>query len=195
MVKYLWLCGLIVMVAACQTSSHSKETIDSASKDSVTRFYPFPQYLQQQLAFVDTTPFAIIRIEKINGTTADSGLVNKQVFMQAMLPFTAIDPNTNELKDQYEESSFQDLSLEAVTFMIVAKDSTLPLQEATVLLNPETKKVKRVMQKKIIASADSTVTQQLLWIHNQRCQIAEIISKKDGSQYTRSIAYVWDAPL
>lgn len=195
MAKYLWLCGFIAVMAACQTAPHSIEDTPGTTKDSVTRFYPFPQYLQDQIAYVDSTPFAIIRIVKINGITSDSGLVDKQTFKQNVMPFATVDPNSNALKHKYEESSFQDLSLEAVTFMIVAKDSSLPLQEATVLLHPETKKVKRLMQKKIIGSADSTITQQLLWIHNQRCQIAEIISKKDGSQYTRSVAFIWDAPF
>ena len=195
MMRFLCFVCLTVIMASCQTTPHKEEASKDVSKDSVARFYPFPQYLQDQISYVDTTPFAIIRILKTDGTTTDSGLVDKSVFRQATMPFAAIDPNSNSLKDKYEESSFQDLSLEAVTFMIVAKDTTLPLQEATVLLHPETKRVKRVMQRKVIDAADSTISQQLLWIHNQRCQIAEIISKKDGTQYTRSIAYVWDAPL
>lgn len=195
MVKYLISWCVLLTFAACQTATPSKNEAAGKSVDSVARFYPFPQYLQEQIAYVDTTPFAIIRIVKTNGQTTDSGLVDKQIFRQSVLPFASIDPNNNALKDQYEESSFQDLTLEAVTFMIVAKDPGLPLQEATVLLHPETKRVKRVMQKKIVSTADSSVTQQLLWIHNQRCQISEIITRKDGTQYTRSIAYVWDAPL
>lgn len=195
MVRFLCFVCLLVIMASCQTTPHKEEALNDASKDSIARFYPFPQYLQDQISYVDTTPFAIVRIVKTDGITTDSGLVDKPAFKQATMSFASIDPNTNSLKDKYEESSFQDLSLEAVTFMIVAKDTTLPLQEATVLLHPETKRVKRVMQKKVIDAGDSTITQQLLWIHNQRCQIAEIISKKDGSQYTRSITYVWDAPL
>jgi hypothetical protein len=195
MIRFLCIVCLTVIMASCQTTPPKEEPLNNDSKDSVAPFYPFPQYLQDQISYVDTTPFAIIRIVKKDGITIDSGLVEKPAFKEATLPFASIDPNSNALKDKYEESSFQDLSLEAITFMIVARDTTLPLQEATVLLHPETKRVKRVMQKKVISAADSTITQQLLWIHNQRCQIAEIISKKDGTQYTRSISYVWDEPM
>ncbi|MCU0395440.1 MAG: hypothetical protein MUF29_06000 [Chitinophagaceae bacterium] len=179
---------------ACQPadSGDADAAGNKPATDSATRLYPFPQYLQGQISYVDSMPLPIWRIEKMEGRLIDSSLVSKEAFKAAVLPFTQPDPNSLALKGKYQETSFQDLSLEAITFSITSTDPDLELQQADILIHPETQRVKHVMQKRIRQEADSTVVQQLLWIHNLRCQISEIIQKADGKQYVRSISYVWD---
>lgn len=189
---------ILLLLAAGWMSCQPADSNDAAAAgttsapDSATTFYPFPQYLQDQISYVDSMPLPIWRIEKREGRLIDSGLVSKEAFKAAVLPFTRPDPNSLAWKGKYLETSFQDLSLEAVTFSITATDPDLELQQADILIHPETQRVKHVMQKRILQEGDSTVVQQLLWIHNLRCQISEIIQKADGKQYARSISYVWD---
>jgi protein-disulfide isomerase len=174
-------------------SNYSESSEDSAA--SKEPLYPFPQYLSGQVAYVDSTPIAVEKIVKINGVTTDSGYIDKAAFKTAMNDFTSIDPNTYALRSQYKEISFQDLSIPSLTFSITTKDETLPLQQADILLNPDTKRVKHVVLNFIDSNGDSTVTKRVLWDHNMKCQIMESIELANGKQYTRITQYIWDKPF
>jgi len=140
-------------------------------------------------------PLAVEKIVKLNGVTIDSNYIDKAAFKAAIATFISIDPNTIELRSRYKEISFQDLTIPALTFSITSKDATLPLQQADILLNPDTKKVKHVVLNIITALGDSTVTKRILWDHNMKCQIMESIEHSSGKQYTRITQYIWDKPF
>lgn len=199
--KFLLLFSSALFLLSCGDSTQSGKssaTLSEESEDSADLkepLYPFPQYLSGQVAYVDSTPIAVEKIVKLNGVTTDSGYIDKAAFKAAMNAYTAIDPNTYALRSQYKEVSFQDLSIPSLTFSITSKDATLPLQQADILLNPDTKRVKHVVLNFITAAGDSTVTKRVLWDHNMKCQIVESIEFSNGKQYTRITQYIWDKPF
>jgi hypothetical protein len=198
---FLLLFSSTLLLISCGNATQSDEAstnLADASDDTAESkepLYPFTQYLSGQVAYVDSTPIAIEKIVKLNGVTTDSGYIDKAAFKTAMNVFTSIDPNTYALRSQYKEVSFQDLSIPSLTFSITSKDASLPLQQADILLNPETKRVKHVVLNFITTAGDSTVTKRLLWDHNMKCQIMESIEFGDGKQYTRITQYIWDKPF
>jgi hypothetical protein len=181
-----------LFLIGCQ-QNQSKVAAEQNTNDS--NFYPFPQYIMDEISYVDSMPLAIERVVKINGITTDSGFIDKQAFKKEMEPFIAIDPNTSANKASFTETSFNDLSLNAITFSITSQNEDMALQQADILLNAETRQVKNVILKYQYATADSSVQQHLLWKHHMKCQLSELIQHKNGAQYTRTTQYQWDAPL
>ena len=176
---------------AADTSVAASQQTDSLFDGN---FYPFPQYIMGQLEYVDTMPLAVAMIKTVNGKTVDSGYVDKKLFREAVLPFLQEDPNLAEWKNGFKESSFEDLSLNAITFTISATQPNSSLRQADVLLNPLTKKVKTVNIRKIRNNGDSSIFQNLLWTHNYRSQLVEDITLKNGTHQQMITQFIWDIP-
>jgi len=165
------------------------------SADPNMPFYPFRDYINNQIAYVDTTPFGIEKRIEINGRITDSGFITKEAFKLMANSFLEIDPNNPDLKPNYTENSFTDLSTNRITFSISTKNGNLPLQNADVMLNADNQQVKNVYLRKLLISPDSNVLQHLVWVDKMHFQISETITRKDQLSYTRVTRVVWDKPL
>ncbi len=157
--------------------------------------YPFIDYIRGQIAYVDSTPFGIEKIVSLNGKTIDSGFISKGLFKKEARPFLEVNPNEASLKKLYKENSFSDLTIGRVTFSITAKDASLKLQQADILVNPQNDLVKNVILRKQLTYPDSTVMQTLLWTDKMQFQVSETISSKNKESYSRVTKIVWDKPL
>ncbi len=195
MYKIILAASLAVVFVSCKNNSESNEGKQVEGVTKPEPFYPFPQYLKEQVAYVDSMPLAVQMVVAVDGKTVDSGFIKKDDFKNRVTPFFAIDPNDEKWKEKYEENSFQDLTLNTITFSISTKDPDIELQQADVLLNPENKKVKDVMLKRNIVNADSSIMQNVLWVHNMKCQVSESISTSKGHNYTKVTNYIWDRPI
>jgi hypothetical protein len=166
--------------------------IDSASKEPL---YPYPQYIQDQIAYVDSMPLGIEMKVFENGKMVDSTYINRDQFKELAKSFQQPDLNMASLRPRYEEKSYQDLTIDAVTFSITAKDPDLDVQQVDILLNPKTKKVKNIIIKKQEKTAAGIEQKNMLWVHNMNFQISSSISHDDGRTTDKVIKVVWDRPL
>jgi hypothetical protein len=187
-----------ILVLCCCTGPNSQGTAAEAAmaEDSAALrepLYPFAQYLAQQIAYVDSTPFAIERITHVDGQLVDSGLTTHDIFTEIAAPLATIDVNSASLRPFYRETSFNDLTLDALTFNIATQKADLPLQEATVLLQPESKAVKNVMLRINRREGDSLVTQRVLWVHNKNFTISRTVDF-GNRRYTKTTKIIWDRP-
>jgi hypothetical protein len=158
-------------------------------------FYPFIDYIQTQIAYIDTTPFALEKIMYINGKMIDSGFVTKAAFKQLAQTFIDIDPNHSSIKPKYKETSIQDLTLNRIAFSITASNDSMPLQQADVLVNPDNEKVKTVVLRRRLEAGDSIVFQHLVWVDNRYLQISETINPGNKEEYVRVTKLIWDRDL
>jgi hypothetical protein len=165
------------------------------TQNSNEPFYPFIDYINNQLAYIDSTPFGIEKILTINGKTIDSTYISKSELKKLAQQFILINPDDPSLKPYYLESSFNDLTLNRLTFSITAQNAALPLQQADILLNPENQMVKNVVLRKQVNYGDSSSMQHLVWVDKMHFQISETITKKDNNTFNRVTRVVWDKPL
>lgn len=187
---------MLLLLTACSNTDTAPEqeasTIDSTASQPL---YPFAQYLHNELAYLDSMPLAVEKTVRQNGKTVDSLIIDKASFHSAVAFFTSIDPNKNELRSQYTETSFNDLSTESITFSISTNNPTLPLQQADILLHPATQQVKSLALTIEQPYTDSSISTKVLWKHHMKCQLAQTIQYKDGRSINRITEYVWDKPF
>jgi hypothetical protein len=163
--------------------------------NSTEPVYPFLDYVRDQLAMIDTIPYAIERVVTLNGITTDSIYVSKDVLKRDAQAFLEVDPNATNHRSNYIETSFNDLTLGLVTFSISAKSPEQTLQQADILVNPDNNRVKNLILRKQFAHADSSVQQMLLWKDKMNFQISEVITKSNNASYNRVLKVIWDKPL
>lgn len=190
--KYIYVSLLTALsLGSCSTNSFEKKK-DASHAEAL---YPFPQYIQSQIAYVDSVPLALEMTVQVEGVTTDSSFISREVFKRLAAEFTNPDPNERSLRPEYEESSFNDLSLNSITFSITTKNTRLPLQQADVLLNPDSKQVRYLVLKKQATTNEGLVTSSLLWRHNMNFQIVSSTVTADGKEHSKLVRVVWDKPL
>ena len=180
------------LFGACRQKSQSSTL--SEAKDSTTKesLYPYPQYIQSQIAYLDTVPLGLEMVVYENGIKTDSNFISREKFKELSKEFMEPDPNKKELRNQYEESSFNDLSLNTITFSIVCKNPANDLRQADILLNPDTKQVKYLVIKKQKKIGNSEETKSLMWVHNRNFQISTSLINDQGLENKKVVKVVWD---
>lgn len=194
--RTLFLLSGFLWLFACKQKPENTTFNKPSAEDSTSKepLYPYPQYIKEQILYVDSALLAIEMHTYENGVRTDSTLISREKFHELAAEFMTPDLNTTELRPLYGEKSFQDLTIKSITFSISAKDASLPLQQADILLNPDTKKVKTLIIKKHLESADSTESRTLLWVNNMNFQIISSVSKKNGNPVDRVVKVIWDKP-
>jgi hypothetical protein len=192
------ICSFVL--SGCSSNETSSETTELRIAEEDTTgssepLYPYVEYIQDQIAYVDSTPFGIEKIVSINGITIDSGFIQKDIFLKEAQAFLEVNPNDSSHKKLYKETSFSDLTIDRVTFSISAKEDSLILQQADILVSPKNDAVKNVILRKQFTHPDSTVTQTLLWTDKMQFQVSENINPQHKKPYTRVTKIVWDKPL
>ena len=184
------------LFGACRQKSQSSNL--SEAKDSTTAkesLYPYPQYIQSQIAYLDTVPLGLEMVVYENGIKTDSNFISRDKFKELSKEFMEPDPNKKELRNQFEESSFNDLSLNTITFSIVCKNPANDLRQADILLNPDTKQVKYLVIKKQKKIGNSEETKSLMWVHNRNFQISTSLINDQGLENKKVVKVVWDNPI
>ena len=169
--------------------------VDGDTGQNNQPFYPFIDYLENQIQYIDTTPIALEQTVTTDGGKSEPVFIEKAAFKKFMQPFLAINPELKALKPFYREKSFVDYTIKKLTFSIEAVADSLPLRQADIHLNPENEKVTNIVLNFIRNYPDSTVVQYLVWEHNMNCQLSEQITTPQGKVYSRVTSIVWDKPL
>ncbi|MES2646899.1 MAG: hypothetical protein V4717_08505 [Bacteroidota bacterium] len=189
---------LLFLFFACKdqnpatTLASDNDTSNVASKESL---YPYPQYIQAQINRLDSVQLGIEKVVYENGVKKDSGFISREEFRQIATAFMVPDLNETKWRNEYEETSFRDLSLNTITFTIAAKNEKLPVQKADVLLNPDTQEVKYVMIKKEEKKDGYFESSNLMWVNNMNFQIVTSRTGTDGKELKKLVKVTWDKPI
>jgi hypothetical protein len=184
----------------CKNQKQSKaeeEYVINLPEDSLGSepFYPYIDYLNNQLAYIKATPLSVDKKVTIDGKVISETFISREEVAELAQPFLEINPEIKDLKPFYRENSFADMSIQKLTFIITATRDDLPLLQADILVNPDNEVVKNIVLKKQFSQGDSSVMQYLLWEHKMYLQISETIQKKNGNTYTRVTKVTWDRTM
>jgi hypothetical protein len=193
--KYFLLVGLCLYLFACNTGSQSEPGTLTDTASNAEPFYPITQYIQEQLAYVDTMPLAIEKQTFVNSVQVDSMIIDRPAFHQLAADFLYPDLNDAGEKKNYRESKFQDLTINTLTFSYNALRPDAELQQKDILLDPETQKVKNVLFRKVLQHGDTVITMNGIWKHNYNFQINYILEPKNGPMQTKQVKVIWDRPI
>jgi hypothetical protein len=192
--------SLLLVASTALFSCKSKPTTsDKPIQDSIALsdepYYPISQYIEGQIAYVDSTPLAIEKHTYVNNKQVDSIIIDRPTFKSLATDFIQPDMNDPKIKPHYKETKFNDLTINTLTFSYNATDPNQELQQRDILLDPETQKVKTVLFRKIKQQGDTTITINGLWKHNMNFQLSYIIEPKNGPMQTKQVKVIWDKPF
>jgi len=189
---------LLIALASCRNQDSNPNESDTLSRGESIKnqpFYPMTQYIEDQIAYVDTTPLAIEKITFINNKKVDSVIIDRLAFRVLAAEFLKPDLNDKRIKPLYTESIYQDLTINSITFNYTTKDRSQELQQADILLNPENNRVKSIIFRKNRMAGDTAISINGLWKHNMNFQLNYSIRQANGTSETKQIKVIWDRPV
>ncbi|TKK71781.1 hypothetical protein FC093_01820 [Ilyomonas limi] len=170
--------------------NNNKKTNAEPAADS-TVYYPINNYIRQQIKQVDTTPYYVYRVLVMDGKK-DSTTISRPVFDSLTKQFLLPELEEDALKKNFTESVYGDQSTNSITLTYTPKDSNTTVQNAMVLLDPNSQDIKWIFINTLQNKGDSTVIQKIGWKGGTSCYLNRSASYADGKKNEMQLNIVWN---
>lgn len=190
MKKICCLIAFVILIAsACKNKSGSsgEQNRDNATEE----YYPVSSYIQSQVKKLDSLPLGIIKYTTV-GNKTDTAVVDKKDFASIAAYFSSPDITVPGFKNQFDEASFIDASIGTIALTYTAKNDTITLRKADVLLKQEDSRVRTIYIEKKKPVTEGTLIQKMLWTTDRNVQITTIEQSKEAPEKVTIEKYVWD---
>jgi hypothetical protein len=195
MKQFLILAIPVFLISACHSKQPETKAGDTAQPDTVKKNYlPVADYLNAEIAAVDSFPLRIMRYHVENGKT-DSGIITTSVFDQIAREFLLPGLDSSHFEKSFEENSFVDRSTNLVSFTYSTKDTGYGLKRVDVLLSPGAgvDRLNSIYMEAIGGNKDSTLISKLSWKAGRNFRILHIQKPGNGPETTSQTLVVWDS--
>ena len=195
MKKFCFITISIIICYSCSNNNQQSTQSPGNSSEKPDSFFPVTSFIKGQMHTLDSLPVTPLQLTSIKGRT-DSSWISKDKLSEFYSPFLTPVINQTNLTKYFKESSFNDQTLNAVTFTydpISKLPDSISLRHWDVYVHPETGNVTKVYIVKQIKMGDQMVTQQLTWQSNKMAKISTILNKPDGSMVLeKEVVLIWD---
>ncbi len=183
----LCICLFILLGTACHSNPDKTKAV--LPKADTGTYYPIADFFREQMEYVDLRNFSIKYSHTIN-SKKDSAMLSKEEFLKWGNLFLEKSQLFGRNKQLFKESVFQDLSTQSITLNYIPVDHQVDgIQHIDVLLDEDTKKVKRVIIKIITNTADTSITEQYNWSAYKGLQLTRF--KTAGNNYSAAdVVYI-----
>ena len=149
-------------------------------------------YLKGQLKYIDTVPFAFLKVVQQDSIYTDSQFISKEQVKAIVQPFLVKELEKKNFEENFNEISFADATIETVTITYEAVNEKLPVSRVDIYVNPEKERISQLYLVRHESKGDSVVTQQLLWKHNKSFVLITSTTKKDQPEKIVTEKIIWD---
>lgn len=177
---FAWL----MMAAGCK--SKKNETLD---------YIDVTAYMKGQLKYIDTVPFAFLKVVLKDSISTDSQYITKEQVNQIVKEFLVKDLEKGRFEKKFKESSFADATIHSITLNYESTDKDCPVSRVDVYVDPEKERISQVYFVRSKENSDSSFAQQLLWKHNKSFLLITSVTKKSEPEKTITEKIIWDDRL
>ncbi len=194
--KHLLFCCLsAALLFACKSGS-DKTAAGATAADTSTvakNYFPVLDFLQSEIAYVDSFPLKIMKYTVINGKT-DSLQITSAIFKQ--LANASLPPGLDSasLEKKFRENSFMDQTTGKLTFTYSTKDTANGLKRVDVLASPDMgfDKVKSIYLESTGKDGDMGVTEKIFWKTRESFTVIRVYQPQNQPSYNTQLKLTWD---
>ncbi len=184
MIKYmsgiLFVLISLTYISCKRTKKEPKDYIDVSS------------YLKGQLRYIDTIPFAFLKVVQKDSIYTDSQYITKEQVKDIANQFLVEELEKKNFENNFHETSFADATIHTITITYEATNKNSPITRVDVYVNPEKEQISQLYLIRNQERGDSVVSQQLLWKHNKSFILITSVTKKDGTEKNLTERVIWD---
>jgi hypothetical protein len=166
---YAGVLVLLFAFASCKNNQKKKEA---------KSFIDVAAYMNGQLKYFDTVPFAFLKL-----TRKDKEIVKQ---------FLVKEIEKGNFEENFDETTFADETLQMVTITYNSTNKKTAVERIDVYINPDKEEIHQVYMVRKKEQGDSIVNQQLLWRHNRSFTL--ITSVIDAAKQEKIVTekVIWD---
>lgn len=167
------------MLGAIACDSGSRPAKTKIAMADTANFYPIGDFFRKQIQYVDLRNFTLYRIT-VKDSKRDSSVLTKDEFIALAKAFLDKSISSPAIKVLYTESVFQDLSTNSYTLNYSSLGHDAEVKNIDVLLDEDTRQVKRIFIKSSYARGDTTIDEHYNWKADKSFQINRFLQTKNG---------------
>lgn len=152
------------------------------AEEKIVTFFPVTSFIKGQILTLDSLPITPLLITTQKGKI-DSAWIPSRKLRPYLLPFLEPEINETNMQSFFQETRFNDQTLNSITFTYDPKTKlpdSLTLRHWDVYVNPEKGTVTKVYLVKNIADENQRLTQQLTWQTDKYAKISTILNRDSG---------------
>ena len=185
---------VVCLLSACTGGSSGNGT----SAEEPVRFFPVTSFLEAQIRSLDTLQVNPMHLITADAHTDTFWLQQPGEAKGLLKAFTEDAINDTNLCRYFNESKFNDLTLDAVTFTYDLKKTATPgtvtpIRHWDVYVNNATGKIKRIYMVKRFPGQQDETEQQLTWVADKWAKITTLAQDGKGqSRLLREEKVIWN---
>lgn len=188
---------IIIFLISCHDSETNKvvtpaNNISDQKQDS---FFPVTSFLKGQLAQLIKLPVTPLHTITINNKT-DSIWIKREQLAKLLVTFISTEITETNMTPYFKETSFNDLTLNAVTLTYDPKKplpDSIPLTHWDVYIDPENGKIQKIYLVKQHKNKADNVTEQLTWQTDKSATINTLIDRNGtNTQLLKVEKFIWN---
>lgn len=149
-------------------------------------------YLKGQLKYIDTVPFAFLKVVQQDSIYIDSQFISKEQVKAILQPFLVKEIEKKNFEKNFKEVTFADETIESLTLNYESIGEDVPVTRVDIYVNPEKETITQLYLVRHEEKGDSSIVQQLLWKHNKSLVLITSKAKKDQPEKTITEKVIWD---
>lgn len=181
------------LFACAQKTEPAAVDSEKAEKETVEQFFPLADYLEGEIAYVDSLPAGI---RQYFSTTdgEDSGWMDRDRFHQLAAEFLPPETKEKNFENLFEENSFFDKSSGTSTFFYSARSDSSILRRVDVITAPGDiyDEVKSIYLEKRYRTGDTNIVKRMIWKPKRNFQIITQSAAGGLPPQTTLVKVVWD---
>ena len=180
----------LFIIVSCKSKKAEKPEVPAAD------FFPVKDYLNGQIAQLDTASYNFQKIETVDGRSDTIGIKSADVKTYAK-PFQDIpDLSAKEIKDDYSVDKLYDDIQEAFVFTYTTKEDH-PVRQQQVTLEPDfnaagKNDIRSVYVDLWETNKDSSVRKHMMWEANKNFYITTTTEVTGQPERTKTTKIVWN---
>lgn len=166
------LFAILFLFNACGDNAEEKESSDNSA------IIPAVPFIKSQLAMIDTSLFAIRKIESTDTLSPDTLDVHRNMVRELAKEFTSLpDLSLKEYSDKYKQSKNYYEDLNRISFVTLpAKEAEAGIQKQEVIIIPDSEggKMNKIIIDQEWVTRDSSIKKNLIWQVDEYFQITTL---------------------
>jgi hypothetical protein len=185
----LILFGTLLFIASCKENKSENDATDTGK---VTRVLPF---IQGQVANIDTSLFALKKIERRDTLNSDTIDIHRSQFRTLAKDFLEIpDLSLKKFEDEYEQSKVYDQDINVISLLTLPKGaSSSDIQKQEVIIVPDAQggKIKTILIDRAWTTKDSSVTKKMIWEVDSYFQVLTLKQMPGQAETSHLLKVTW----
>jgi hypothetical protein len=161
-------------------------------KEEDKNYIDVPGYLRGQLKYLDTVPFAFLKLTKKDSIFSDSQFIPKDQVKQLAESFLVDEIKKGNFEKYFTETTIADETLGLLTITYSLTSGKSAVNRIDVYVDPDKERISQLYMVKSESNQDSSAVQQLLWKHNKSFTLITFVSKKDLPEKITAEKVIWD---